>query len=122
MDMKRIIQEEVGDFEWVQNVELWDVLDDKFNISIVGGKLIFTNTNTFEGRISAEQELSNALDSRIYKELNPSNKDRWYNLKDQYNRQRAIHQIFKWRKDRLDRFKKDYPNEYKVILSRVTGG
>ena len=122
MDMKRIIQEEVGDFEWVQNVELWDVLDDKFNISIVGGKLIFTNTNTFEGRISAEQKLGNALDSRIYKELNPSNTYRWYNLKDQYNRQRAIHQIYKWRVDRLDRFEKDYPNEYKVILSRVTGG
>jgi hypothetical protein len=122
MDIKKIIQEEVSDFEWIQNVELWDVLDDKFNVTIVDDKLIFTNTNTFEGRIEAEQKMGETLDSRIYKELNPSNTYRWYNPRDQYNRQRAIHQIFKWRKDRLDRFKIDYPKEYKVILSRVTGG
>jgi len=120
MNIKKIILEEVGTFEWVKDVNLWDVLDDKFNIRIINDKLIFTNTNTFEGRIKAEQKLGNALDSRIYKELNPKNSYRWYNIKDQFNRQRAIHEIFKWRKDRLDRFEKDYPNEYKVILSRVT--
>ena len=122
MDIKKIIKEEVNDFEWVQNVELWDVLDSKFDIVLVDDKLVFTNANTFEGRIRAKGRLGFSSDTQIYKELNPSNDYRWYNLKDQFNRQRAIHQIFKWRSDRLGRFEKDYPNEYRVILSRITGG
>lgn len=119
MNIKKLIREEVNEFEWVQNVDLWEVLDGKFGITIIDDKLIFTQTNTFEGRIKAEQKFGYASDTKIYKELNPSNTYRWYNLKDQFNRQRAIHQIFKWRADRLKRFKKDYPNEYDVIISRV---
>ena len=123
MDIKRIIREEVNDFGWVEEVDPWVTLDAKFNISIVDDKLIFTNTNTFEGRIRVEQELANSFDSTIYKSLNPNNASyKWYNPKELFNRQREIHQIYKWRIDRLGRFKKDYPNEYEVILSRVTGG
>ena len=45
MDIKKIIQEEVGDFEWIDNVDVFDLNDRKWVISANGKKEWFQVVN-----------------------------------------------------------------------------
>lgn len=111
MNIKRLIQEEMNDFEWAKNISLEETLDDMFDIHMENGIVMFNKDRTKQEMANTYQKLVHASGEGLYRKLN---KDgfKWYRGKDIIQMFKSGRVIDRWRKDRMNNIEQNYPKVY----------
>lgn len=95
MDIKKIIKEEIEDFSWTEDIGPWNVLDNRFGISVNGDEI-----NVDGNAVTIYKKLHKLDGWDLYKLLDPS-----YSWKDRllrFGKKSHVESVKEWRDSRLD--------------------
>lgn len=113
--MKKIIVEEINDFEWAKNVSFEETLDDIFGIHMENGIVMFNKDRSVKEKASTYQKLINASGGGLHRKLNKGD-FRWYKGKDIIEMFKSGRIIDRWRDDRITNIEENYPKVYRYYL------
>jgi len=120
MNLKRIVREEINDFDWVNDIKWEDILDNHFNIDTDGKEAWFRdikNRNQVHPPYEMYNKLTNSSWGDLYEIIY---KDKMWRMgKGIIKRLRIGNKLDNWKINRIDKLKDYYPNMYKKQLRNV---